>query len=240
MWILPCWWREGWLSWYPDSFKWELAWREGGQVIGSIPCRTENEHPIWLWSLKTWSWLKGCCALHLPKVETLYFCWFKSPTIEHSTLCFCPKWTFGGFSSCHIVGWSRSDPKLWDKLGKTGSTQCSRWTWRATPNLTALWFKASVLCDLLLLHFLHGRDYYKQKKFKYAEPEPVSKSECLPAEALAGVCVDVCMSNDSVTQTSTLRGNQAPSWALGTLGDWDPWIFSPKLLRCCVWLIVNN
>ncbi|XP_068066317.1 P2X purinoceptor 1 isoform X1 [Anomalospiza imberbis] len=34
---------------------------------------------------------------------------------------------------------------------------------------------ASVLCDLLLLHFLHGRDYYKQKKFKYAEQEP-SKS----------------------------------------------------------------
>ncbi|NXP44308.1 P2RX1 protein, partial [Heliornis fulica] len=34
---------------------------------------------------------------------------------------------------------------------------------------------ASVLCDLLLLHFLQGRDYYKQKKFKYAEPEP-SKS----------------------------------------------------------------
>lgn len=34
---------------------------------------------------------------------------------------------------------------------------------------------ASVLCDLLLLHFLQGRDYYKQKKFKYAEQEP-SKS----------------------------------------------------------------
>nr|XP_009932171.1 PREDICTED: P2X purinoceptor 1 [Opisthocomus hoazin] len=31
---------------------------------------------------------------------------------------------------------------------------------------------ASVLCDLLLLHFLQGRDYYKQKKFKYAEQEP--------------------------------------------------------------------
>ncbi|XP_006029213.1 P2X purinoceptor 1 [Alligator sinensis] len=30
---------------------------------------------------------------------------------------------------------------------------------------------ASVLCDLLLLHFLSQRDYYKQKKFKYAEQE---------------------------------------------------------------------
>uniref|UniRef100_A0A8C3QBW7 P2X purinoceptor n=1 Tax=Geospiza parvula TaxID=87175 RepID=A0A8C3QBW7_GEOPR len=48
---------------------------------------------------------------------------------------------------------------------------------------------ASVLCDLLLLHFLHGRDYYKQKKFKYAEPEPVSNRECCPCR---GSCGGVC------------------------------------------------
>nr|XP_034996031.1 P2X purinoceptor 1 isoform X1 [Zootoca vivipara] len=32
---------------------------------------------------------------------------------------------------------------------------------------------ASVLCDLLLLNFLSNRDYYKQKKFKYAERDPI-------------------------------------------------------------------
>ncbi|XP_061460700.1 P2X purinoceptor 1 isoform X3 [Rhineura floridana] len=32
---------------------------------------------------------------------------------------------------------------------------------------------ASVLCDLLLLNFLSNRDYYKQKKFKYAEQVPI-------------------------------------------------------------------
>lgn len=37
-------------------------------------------------------------------------------------------------------------------------------------------FQATVLCDLLLLHILPKRHYYKQKKFKYAEdmgPEAV-------------------------------------------------------------------
>lgn len=29
--------------------------------------------------------------------------------------------------------------------------------------------QATVLCDLLLLHILPKRHYYKQKKFKYAE-----------------------------------------------------------------------
>lgn len=36
--------------------------------------------------------------------------------------------------------------------------------------------QATVLCDLLLLHILPRRHYYKQKKFKYAEdmgPGPV-------------------------------------------------------------------
>ncbi|XP_053223887.1 P2X purinoceptor 1 [Podarcis raffonei] len=32
---------------------------------------------------------------------------------------------------------------------------------------------ASVLCDLLLLNFLSNRDYYKQKKFKYAEQDSI-------------------------------------------------------------------
>ncbi|XP_007054214.1 P2X purinoceptor 1 isoform X1 [Chelonia mydas] len=37
---------------------------------------------------------------------------------------------------------------------------------------------ASVVCDLLLLHFLPRRDYYKQRKFKYAEMKtPVSEKE---------------------------------------------------------------
>uniref|UniRef100_A0A452GU78 P2X purinoceptor n=1 Tax=Gopherus agassizii TaxID=38772 RepID=A0A452GU78_9SAUR len=37
---------------------------------------------------------------------------------------------------------------------------------------------ASVVCDLLLLHFLPRRDYYKQRKFKYAEMRtPVSEKE---------------------------------------------------------------
>nr|XP_025033766.1 P2X purinoceptor 1 isoform X3 [Pelodiscus sinensis] len=31
---------------------------------------------------------------------------------------------------------------------------------------------ASVVCDLVLLHFLPKRDYYKQRKFKYAEMKP--------------------------------------------------------------------
>uniref|UniRef100_A0A803XYV4 P2X purinoceptor n=1 Tax=Meleagris gallopavo TaxID=9103 RepID=A0A803XYV4_MELGA len=46
--------------------------------------------------------------------------------------------------------------------------------------------KASVLCDLILLHFLQGRDYYKQKKFKYAEQEPVSTSL---GRASEGACI---------------------------------------------------
>lgn len=53
-------------------------------------------------------------------------------------------------------------------------------SWRAAPTLPMICFKASVLCDLLLLHFLQGRDYYKQKKFKYAEQEPVSIGMSLP------------------------------------------------------------
>ncbi|KAM7139926.1 P2X purinoceptor 1 isoform 3-T3 [Macrochelys suwanniensis] len=37
---------------------------------------------------------------------------------------------------------------------------------------------ASIVCDLLLLHFLPRRDYYKQRKFKYAEMKtPVSEKE---------------------------------------------------------------
>ncbi|KAM9117507.1 P2X purinoceptor 1 isoform 3-T3 [Pangshura tecta] len=37
---------------------------------------------------------------------------------------------------------------------------------------------ASIVCDLLLLHFLPRRDYYKQRKFKYAEMRtPVSEKE---------------------------------------------------------------
>lgn len=44
--------------------------------------------------------------------------------------------------------------------------------------------QATVLCDLLLLHILPKRHYYKQKKFKYAEdmgPGPVRE---LPQSAL--------------------------------------------------------
>lgn len=48
---------------------------EGGlEVMGNISCRTGTQDPLWLWSLKTGARLKGCCALHLPKVETLHFC----------------------------------------------------------------------------------------------------------------------------------------------------------------------
>ncbi|XP_060115073.1 P2X purinoceptor 1 [Heteronotia binoei] len=36
---------------------------------------------------------------------------------------------------------------------------------------------ASVLCDLLLLHFLPKRDYYKQKKFKYAEQDSLKQGK---------------------------------------------------------------
>ncbi|KAL8198840.1 UNVERIFIED_CONTAM: P2X purinoceptor 1 [Gekko kuhli] len=36
---------------------------------------------------------------------------------------------------------------------------------------------ASVLCDLLLLHFLPKRDYYKQKKFKYAEQDSLKPAK---------------------------------------------------------------
>uniref|UniRef100_A0A8C9F1X1 P2X purinoceptor n=1 Tax=Pavo cristatus TaxID=9049 RepID=A0A8C9F1X1_PAVCR len=50
-------------------------------------------------------------------------------------------------------------------------------SWRAAPTRPMICFKASVLCDLLLLHFLQGRDYYKQKKFKYAEQEPSKKGK---------------------------------------------------------------
>uniref|UniRef100_A0A8D0GNT4 P2X purinoceptor n=1 Tax=Sphenodon punctatus TaxID=8508 RepID=A0A8D0GNT4_SPHPU len=45
---------------------------------------------------------------------------------------------------------------------------------------------ASVLCDLLLLHFLPKRDYYKQKKFKYIEQQTlqsVSNERFLPLPA---------------------------------------------------------
>ena len=47
--------------------------------------------------------------------------------------------------------------------------------------------QATVLCDLLLLHILPKRHYYKQKKFKYAEdmgPEAVGEvPESGPSEA---------------------------------------------------------
>lgn len=52
--------------------------------------------------------------------------------------------------------------------------------------------QATVLCDLLLLHILPKRHYYKQKKFKYAEdmgPGPVRE---LPPSALQRL--QACMS----------------------------------------------
>lgn len=52
--------------------------------------------------------------------------------------------------------------------------------------------QATVLCDLLLLHILPKRHYYKQKKFKYAEdmgPGPVRE---LPQSALQRL--QACMS----------------------------------------------
>lgn len=178
------------------------------------------------------------------------FCWLKFPSIEPSTLHFSPKLTFGGcmfFSSCHIVGWSRSDPNLWGKLEQAGSTRWHRWAGKAAPTLTALWFKASVLCDLLLLHFLQGRDYYKQKKFKYAEQEPVSNSKSLPCRGSCGyVSVHICMTNDAVTQTTlVLRSNQAPSWASGNpepLGLSETGIHESPLqnYRSSVWLTDNS
>uniref|UniRef100_A0ACB8ECQ7 P2X purinoceptor 1 n=1 Tax=Sphaerodactylus townsendi TaxID=933632 RepID=A0ACB8ECQ7_9SAUR len=36
---------------------------------------------------------------------------------------------------------------------------------------------ASLLCDLLLLHFLPKRNYYKQKKFKYAEQDSLKQGK---------------------------------------------------------------
>lgn len=41
--------------------------------------------------------------------------------------------------------------------------------------------KATVLCDLLLLHILPKRHYYKQKKFKYAEDMGPGEGERDPA-----------------------------------------------------------
>lgn len=53
--------------------------------------------------------------------------------------------------------------------------------------------QATVLCDLLLLHILPKRHYYKQKKFKYAEdmgPEEVRElPELGPSEASGRVSV---------------------------------------------------
>lgn len=47
--------------------------------------------------------------------------------------------------------------------------------------------QATVLCDLLLLHILPKRHYYKQKKFKYAEdmgPEAVRDPRVRPFRGL--------------------------------------------------------
>lgn len=53
--------------------------------------------------------------------------------------------------------------------------------------------QATVLCDLLLLHILPKRHYYKQKKFKYAEdmrPEAVRElPELGPSERSSSVSV---------------------------------------------------
>uniref|UniRef100_A0A8C3S0D2 P2X purinoceptor n=1 Tax=Chelydra serpentina TaxID=8475 RepID=A0A8C3S0D2_CHESE len=56
---------------------------------------------------------------------------------------------------------------------------------------------ASIVCDLLLLHFLPRRDYYKQRKFKYAEMKtPVSVSNnsflfYLRLQRAGGICMCV-------------------------------------------------
>lgn len=44
--------------------------------------------------------------------------------------------------------------------------------------------QATVLCDLLLLHILPKRHYYKQKKFKYAEDVGQGAVRELPESAL--------------------------------------------------------
>lgn len=52
--------------------------------------------------------------------------------------------------------------------------------------------QATVLCDLLLLHILPKRHYYKQKKFKYAEdmrPEAVRELLELGPSETRGLCV---------------------------------------------------
>lgn len=39
----------------------------------------------------------------------------------------------------------------------------------------SFFLQASLLCDVLLLHFLSKRNYYKQKKFKYAEQDSLKQ-----------------------------------------------------------------
>ena len=52
--------------------------------------------------------------------------------------------------------------------------------------------QATVLCDLLLLHILPKRHYYKQKKFKYAEDMGPGAVRELPH--LAPQRLQACMS----------------------------------------------
>ena len=74
------------------------------------------------------------------------------------------------------------------EVGCAGSCHCPQTPVLSPPPAP----QATVLCDLLLLHILPKRHYYKQKKFKYAEdmgPGPVRE---LPQSALQRL--EACMS----------------------------------------------
>lgn len=61
-----------------------------------------------------------------------------------------------------------------------------------SPHLPPPCPQATVLCDLLLLHILPKRHYYKQKKFKYAEDMgPGAVRDCLsrPFRGLRPMCL---------------------------------------------------
>lgn len=62
-----------------------------------------------------------------------------------------------------------------------------------TPRFPCAAPQATVLCDLLLLHILPRRHYYKQKKFKYAEDMGPGRVRELPEPALQRpqACVSV-------------------------------------------------
>ncbi|KAK2110617.1 P2X purinoceptor 1 [Saguinus oedipus] len=79
---------------------------------------------------------------------------------------------------------------------------------------------ATVLCDLLLLHILPKRRYYKQKKFKYAEDMQPAEVRELPGPALRDSGTGVCVEGGGqlLPQHRLVSPNLAPH----TQGEHDP------------------